>query len=222
VLKVLSAIGRWYERRDDDYRSPIVGGMKRTPPTQRERVLGDEEIRIVWKLADDSGAFGAFLKLALLTGQRRAKLQALTWDQIDADGVWHMPRLPREKTSGGDLGLPPLALEVIYSQPHLVGDSRVFRRPNDRTIADFQRTAGLPHWTIHDLRRTARSLMSRAGVPREHAERTLGHAFGGVEGIYDRFDYFEQKGHALAALAALIERILNPTDNVVRLAGAAP
>jgi hypothetical protein len=62
--------------------------------------------------------------------------------------------------------------------------------------------------------------MSRAGTPREHAERALGHAFGGVEGIYDKFDYFEQKGHALAALAALIERILHPASNVVTLGAA--
>jgi integrase len=75
----------------------------------------------------------------------------------------------------------------------------------------------LPRWTIHDLRRTARSLMSRAGVPADHAERCLGHVIGGVRGIYDRHAFSEEKRTAFEALAALIERILHPAANVVPL-----
>jgi integrase len=218
VLKVLSAIGRWYERRDADYRSPIVAGMRRSPHTQRERVLGDGELRTVWQLADQSGALGALVKIALLTGQRRAKLYAMRWDDIDVNGVWHIPRQAREKGTGGDLKLPSLALEIIRSQPRLIGDGRVFRRPNDQAIAKFQRAAGLPHWTIHDLRRTARSLMSRAGVQTEISELVLGHSIRGIQRVYDRHSYFEEKGQALAKLSTLIERILNPVAaNVVPL-----
>ena len=74
-------------------------------------------------------------------------------------------------------------------------------------------------WTLHDLRRTARSLMSRAGVPRDHAERVLGHAIAGVEGVYDRHAYEDEKAEALDKLARLIEAIVNPPDktNVVPL-----
>ena len=75
----------------------------------------------------------------------------------------------------------------------------------------------IPHWTIHDLRRTARSLLSRAGVSSEHAERVLGHVIGGVEGIYDRHSYSQEKAQALRALAGLIDTILNPSDNVVHI-----
>jgi hypothetical protein len=71
---------------------------------------------------------------------------------------------------------------------------------------------------MHDLRRTARSLMSRAGVQSEHAERVLGDAIVGVEGVYDQYDYRREKTDALEKLADLIERILNPKPNVVRLA----
>jgi integrase len=73
-------------------------------------------------------------------------------------------------------------------------------------------------WTIHDLRRTARSLMSRAGVRPDIAERVLGHAIAGVEGVYDRHDYFEQKADALIRLNNEIESILKPNnDNIVPL-----
>ena len=62
--------------------------------------------------------------------------------------------------------------------------------------------------------------MSRAGVRPDIAERVLGHVMGGVEGIYDRHTYREEKAHALKALAALIEKIVNPpADNVVSIAG---
>ena len=79
--------------------------------------------------------------------------------------------------------------------------------------------ATLPPWRIHDLRRTARSLMARADVRPDIAERVLGHAIPGVEGVYDRHQYSEQKADALKRLAALIETIINPpTDNVVAMA----
>ncbi len=70
-------------------------------------------------------------------------------------------------------------------------------------------------WTLHDCRRTARSLMARAGVRPDIAERVLGHAIGGVEGVYDRHSYRDEKADALARLAALIDGIVNPRENVV-------
>jgi integrase len=219
VLKALSAICRWHEVRSDDFRSPVTRGMRRSSAASRERILSDPEIRIVWELAGKSGAYGDFLKVALLTGQRRGKLQAMTWDQIE-DGIWRIARLAREKQTAGDLRLPEMALEIIFRQPRLVGDSRVFRRPNDRTIARFQDATTLPHWQIHDLRRTARSLLSRAGVQTEIGELVLGHSIKGIQKVYDRHSYFEEKGQALAKLTALIERILNPASNVVALGAA--
>ena len=57
--------------------------------------------------------------------------------------------------------------------------------------------------------------MSRAGVNADIAERCLGHVIGGVRGIYDRHDYQGEMQHAFEALAAQIERIVNPPANVV-------
>jgi hypothetical protein len=60
--------------------------------------------------------------------------------------------------------------------------------------------------------------MSRAGVSSDHAERVMGHAIKGTEGIYDRHAYFDEKAAALAKLAALIDSIVNPRPNIVPLA----
>jgi hypothetical protein len=59
--------------------------------------------------------------------------------------------------------------------------------------------------------------MSRAGIPSDHAERCLGHVIGGVRGVYDRHEFHVEKKQAFEALAALIDRIVNPKSNVVQL-----
>ena len=64
----------------------------------------------------------------------------------------------------------------------------------------------LPNWTLHDLRRTAKTLMVRAGVRPDISERVLGHVITGVEGTYDRHSYAEEKRDALEKLAAMIEQ----------------
>jgi integrase len=68
----------------------------------------------------------------------------------------------------------------------------------------------LPRWTIHDLHRTARTLMTRAGVEPDHAERALGHVIGGVRGVYDRASYRDEKRRAFEAVAARLDVIPKP------------
>jgi hypothetical protein len=77
----------------------------------------------------------------------------------------------------------------------------------------------LPNWTLHDLRRTAKTLMARAGVRPDISERVLGHVIAGVEGTYDRHSYADEKRDALEKLAAMIDRILNPPPSNVENLG---
>ena len=77
----------------------------------------------------------------------------------------------------------------------------------------------MERWTLHDLRRTARSLMCRAGVPTDHAERCLGHVIGGVRGVYDRHDFRDEKAEAYAKLARLIDRIVPGSRPCSRCSG---
>jgi integrase len=62
-------------------------------------------------------------------------------------------------------------------------------------------------WTPHDLRRVIRTHMSRLRVRREIAERVIAHRLGGVEAIYDRYEYLEEKREALARWETEIIRI---------------
>jgi integrase len=196
---------------------------------QRARILNDEELKKVWRTAGDAGQFGALIRLLLLTAQRREKLLTLQWGDIDANGVWTIRTEEREKGNPGTLQLPKIALDIIEARPRFVGNPHVFAGRNgaiafnfSKVKANFDRVSGVTNWRLHDLRRTARSLMSRAGVQSEHAERVLGHVIGGVEGVYNRYSYDAEKTDALRKLAALIERIVTPpAENVVALHEAA-
>ena len=224
VLGIMSKICRWYATRHEDYTSPIVPGMNRsnTKERARDRILSDDEIRIVWKAAEENGVFGAFIRISLLTGQRSGKVTHMKWEHIK-DGVWSIPQAPREKGTAGDLVLPKEAMDILDKLPHFTC-GYVFTKGkvpiSDNAKRSFDAKAPIAHWTVHDLRRTAKSLMARAGVMPHVSERVLGHVIKGVEGIYDQHDYREEKAHALRALAGLIESILSPQDDkVVRLHG---
>ena len=223
VLTVVRSIMNWFATRNDDYRPPVVRGMRRQDQKQqsRARVLNDDEIRAIWKAAGDAGRFGAILRLCILTAQRRTKVSAMKWADISLDGVWTIAQEAREKDTAGEIKLPAVALEIIRGQPRMGDNPHVFAGRHGGPFSGFSVTksafdAKLPigPWVIHDLRRTARSLMARAGVWGEHAERVMGHAIAGVEGVYDRHHYRDEKADALARLAALLDGIINPRENV--------
>src|SRR5262249_25382175 len=150
--------------------------------------------------------FGALVRLLLLTAQRHDKVLTMKWIDI-ADGVWTIRTEPREKGNAGVLELPPLALSVIDELPRFAnnnfvlagrGATHIAKSGKSKAAFDAKLPADMPAWTLHDLRRTARSLMSRAGVRPDIAERVLGHAIGGVQEIYDRHKYRAEKAAALA------------------------
>ncbi len=238
VLAAVSKLCNWYATRSDDYSSPIVRGMRRSSPKDRarKRVLSHDEIRLIWPVLGRIGPFGDFVKILLLTAQRRAKVAEMRWDDIGDDGTWSIPTEKREKNNPGALRLPGLAIEIIRGLKATKGNPYVFPAASkrkgepapmsgfaqlkaalDRRVTEANDGRPLEHWTLHDLRRTARSLMSAAGVRPDIAERVLGHAIAGVEGVYDQHDYFEQRAEALEHLAALVSRILSPASrNVVK------
>jgi len=219
----------WWAARDDSFVPPIVPGMARTKPAERARtrVLDDQEIRDIWRALDKArvpAIFPSLVRALLLTAQRREEVSRMRWEEING-GVW---TIPGERRKGGITNLVPLNTIVL----ELLGPSQnrgfVFstdvgktpfsgfskaKRALDEAISEVRQKRGdMPRWVLHDLRRTARSLMSRAGVPADNGERVLGHVIPGVRGVYDRHTYFEEKKRALASLAALIHSILNSAE----------
>jgi integrase len=226
----------WWATRDDGFNSPIVKGMARTKPKERarRRTLDDNEIRDLWTALDALGedapaCYPAFLKALLLTGQRRSEVSRMRWEEIEGDR-WVIPaqRAKNGLENEVQLTTPALALLGKARESGFVfssdGGKTAFsgyskaKGALDRKLAALrkaERRQPMPGFVQHDLRRTARSLMSRAGVPSDHAERVLGHVIGGVRGVYDRHEYQAEKRDALEKLAALVDRILNPTGEPV-------
>jgi integrase len=227
-LAIIRKMTHWYQARNDDYVSPVVRGMNRTKVADRKgkRILDDDEIRTLFKAADQAGTFGAIIKVLLLTAQRREKVATMKWDDL-VDGEWRIASEAREKSHAGSLRLPPMVLAIINAQPRIARNPYVFAAGHgngpfnsfsQRKQELDKELSGMPPWVLHDLRRTARSLMSRAGVRPDISERVLGHAIPGVEGVYDRHHYNEEKAEALKQLAHLVETIFNaPQDNVVAI-----
>jgi integrase len=225
TLAVIRKVMNWHATRSDDFLSPVVRGMARTNPAEqaRDRILTDDELRKVWNA--DCGMFGAYVRFLLLTAARRNEASEMTWAEIKGSD-WLLPAA-RNKTKL-DLVRPltrqalailaglPKASDFVFTTNGSGGPITGFSYYEDI----FDKASGTKGWTLHDLRRTARSLMSRAGVPSDHAERCLGHVIGGVRGVYDRHAYHSEKQQAYEALASLIERIVSGSQaGVVQLRG---
>ena len=150
----------------------------------------------------------------------------MKWSDVSIDGIWTIAAEDREKGNALELELPAIALAIIKARPHFADNPYVFAGRGGSHFNGYSKCKAaldakveIPAWRLHDLRRTARSLMSRAGVRPDIAERVLGHAIAGVEGIYDRHTYRDEKADALRKLSALIETILVPAGGkVVRMA----
>jgi integrase len=200
---------------------------------QRERVLSDDELRIVWAAAEAASyPFGALVKLLLLTGARLREWSDASWVEIDLDdATLTVPTTRMKGKIAHVVPLCPVALELVHELPRFVNGDHLFsttagkrpisgfskyKRKFDLTAASLGEVA--PH-TLHDLRRTARTGLAAAGVPPFIAELVIGHTQRGVHAIYDRHRYDAEKRDALMKWQARLLSIVapEPPGNVVRL-----
>jgi integrase len=246
-LVVARKVFNWYALREDsnEFRSPIVKGMGRIKVKERarKRVLDDRELRACWRAAEAApGCYGFLVRYLLLSACRLREAARMTRQELGVDGVWTIPAERFKTKVPFELPLSKVAQELLEAVPQIVGKKGapawVFTNDGGRAVGGFSKAkaafdrlmlaelrkedkrAELRPWVQHDLRRTARTLMSRAGVPRRNAEMALGHVLQGVEGTYDQHEYREEKRSAFEALSAQIARILKPTANVAELAPA--
>jgi integrase len=225
TLAQIRRILNWHATRTDNFRSPIVRGMARTKPKERarDRILTDDELRAVWKAAETAtGPFGYLVRFILLTATRRNEAARMPDTEITGHD-WVIPGIRYKTKLDHVIPLSQAARDLLAKVPRIKGVPFIFTT-GDRPISGFSKfkeafdeECGVTGWTLHDLRRTGRSLMSRAGVDADHAERCLGHVIGGVRGTYDRHAYHAEKKRAFEMLAAQIDRIVHPKENVIAI-----
>ncbi len=226
----LSAMFNWAIREGFDIAANPVLGTNRPPePKSRERVLADRELAEIWRACRDDD-YSRIIKLLMLTGQRRNEVGGMRWSEIDGD-TWTIPGTRTKNHRAHVVPLPDFALALIDGSPRRTNCDYVFgdgpRRKGDdhrgfsgwskakaaldERIVGMRRKTTKLDWRLHDLRRTAATVMAdRLGVLPHIVEVILNHLGGhraGVAGIYNRAKYEAEVRRALQAWAEHVETI---------------
>ena len=175
----------------------------------RERTLSPQEIRVFLRTVYHSSIrrqFKLSFHLLLLTMVRKSELLQARWEFVDFEaGEWSIPVEDSKTGKPHIVYLSTQAKELFEELKQLAGTSELVlpgRGSLTKTFAHNainkakqQATAGLdvPHFTIHDLRRTASTLLHENGWSSDVVEKAMNHTIGGVRGVYNRAQYAEQR-----------------------------
>ena len=192
----------------------------------RDRALEPSEVRR-FLTALDTTATAATLRLALrfvmLTMVRKSEFVNATWDEVDFDNAkWIIPKERMKTGKPHVVYLSNQALDILVTFKTCFSASRYLhpgRYDMDTPISnatlnkvidvaiDAIRKNGedLESFTVHDLRRTASSLLNEAGFNRDWVEKCLAHEENSVRGIYNKAEYSEQRRVMLQAWADMID-----------------
>ncbi len=239
-----SAMFNWAASEDIIDVPPTYALKARAKIQSRERVLSDDEVRAVWKACGEyrrgESSYGPFIRMLIITGQRRSEIAAMCRQDIDLDKVRYT--IPAERNKSGrthDVPLSAQALRIIEPRldencAHLFPASRarfVDINTPDMILLDkpmsgwgkmkkqLDEMSGVTDWRLHDIRRTVGTNLAELEVPRLTISRILNHKEGGVTSIYDRHSYFKEKLAALELWGRRLDQILTPDggENVVPL-----
>lgn len=205
--------------------SPV---MLLTPPggkeKARKRTLSDDEIKAFLrdpKACTRQEKLQRIILVLLLTGARRGELAHARWDEIDWEAkTWTVPDESHKEDEGYICPLTEQAIEHFRKLQELAKKSpwvcpakgHPGRRANPRELSRrlarcmerFQKQ-GIEDFTLHDLRRTVRTGLARLGVLPHIAERILSHRQPGIQAVYDRYQYLDEKREALDQWAAHVD-----------------
>jgi integrase len=210
-----------------------VNGTVRAEEKARERVLSDEELRLIWTNLKD-GHYAAVVRLLILTGQRATEIADLKWSEIIDDKIILGP----ERTKNGRAHIIPLSAaagDILEAQPRRAGRDLIFglgqngfggftppQKALNRRIADATGKF-LPHWVHHDLRRTAATGMANIGILPHVIEAVLNHQSGhkaGSAGVYNLSPYLRETTIALNRWADRVLAIVSGQEsNIVPMRG---
>jgi integrase len=218
----------------------VVANTNRAPENGApSRVLTDDELRDIWNVAGDD-RYGSIVRLLMLTAARRDEIASLVWSEIDMNSALIV--LPPERTKNRrphDIPLAPPALAILDVLPRRlfsngsprdfafggVGQSGFQGWSKGKTELDARLLAvreaddrpAIPEWRLHDLRRTASTVMhDRLGIAPHYVEAVLGHVSGhkaGVAGHYNYARYEAEKRNALARWAEYLMAVIEGGKN---------
>jgi len=231
VLSTLKKFFGWLVERDVIASSPAVGIGKPAAENSRDRVLSDDEIRLLWKVTEGMGnPFGPFVRLLLLTGQRLNEVAAMRRDELSLDSKtpeWSMSKTRTKNGKAHVVALAPSVVKIIEGMPQFGEKGYVFTTTGETPISGFSKAKSaidaalialakkqalengddpekiaIAPWVFHDLRRTMASGMARLGITLPVIERCLNHVSGSFGGIVGVYQQHEYRNEMRAAFDA--------------------
>jgi integrase len=234
TLAVIKKLFRWALGQGYVDRDPCAGISKPGGETKRARVLLDDELARVWGAADAmSYPFGPAVRMLILTGARREEIGGMRWGEVDlGEKMWTLPAARAKNGVEHVIPLSDAAAAILENMPRIgKRDGFVFTTTGKTAVSGWSRAKvnidaavdkvandakPLPHWTIHDLRRTVASGLAGLGVALPVVEKILNHvsgSFGGVAGVYQRHAFADEKRDALDKWAARVAVIVGGRIN---------
>lgn len=207
-----------------DYTAQNAGGKE----TERKRYLSQKELAALFVAMRNTPNFGRqneiAVNLLLMLCVRKMELLAAKWRDFDLEqGYW---LLSANNKTGRELviPLPPQSiallkeLQVFACGSPFVFPARLIRQnqrfghvsPDTLNLALTRLDMGdIDHFTVHDMRRTARTHLSALGVNSDVAERALNHKIKGLEANYNQYQFLRERKEALDKWADFLERCAN-------------
>jgi len=232
----LSTMFNWAIREGLDIPgNPVLGTNRPEQPKSRDRVLSDAELVEIWQACGNDD-YGRIVRLLFLTAQRRGEVGGMQWTELDtAAECWTLPSARTKNHRDHVVPLVPAAFALLPPQrdecDFIFGDGPRQKDDKHQGFSGWSKSKAaldarilaarkkgnkdakpLPHWTVHDLRRTAATVMAdQLGVLPHVIEAILNHVSGhraGVAGVYNRARYQAEMRDALEHLADHLARIV--------------
>lgn len=233
TFAIIRRMFRFGIERDLIETTPCYGIRKPAKSQQRDRVLSDKEIKLLWENISNIEATPGIklaIKLQLVTAQRRGEIAQAQWKHIDLEtNWWTIPSINSKNQLSHRVPLSKMAIDILKELKELAGDSDyvlpspIGDKPIDghsvtRAVARNREDFDIDHFTPHDLRRTTASHMTSIGISRLVVSKILNHVDSGVTAVYDRHSYDKEKQEALMVWDSRLTSIIMDNDsNVISL-----
>ncbi len=239
-LAAIRKIFSWCVEGDLIGTNPALGIREPAKEMPRDRVLTDQELRLVWWAASaEGGSFGSILKLLILTAARRREVSHATWDEFDmASRMWTLGPGRTKGGRGHAIPLSDAALVVLGEITRVPGAVHLFGLGGRGGFSGYSKAKGrigdriaamndgkpIASWGLHDIRRSVATKMADIGVPPHIIEEILAHttAKSRVAATYNRSRYLGEVKAALARWAEHVERLVDLDTDASNLVTLGP
>ena len=228
LLALVRAIYNWCANQTEwmtpELPNPVRKGLITHKEKSRERALDESELRTLWTATGTmEEPWSSWFRMLVLTAQRRSTVASMRWEDLNLDArLWTIPGAFMKSAKDHIVPLSDAAVELLGAVKRLDGPyvftTTLGRRPISGISKPFERLKAkmqVPHFTIHDIRRSSATLMQELGFSRDIIGEVLAHSSRGVTGVYTRSQLIVLKRSALDAVARYLQE--GNASNVVQL-----